>query len=353
MKPVRLGVIGCGVMGARHVQAGCASDAIEVVAVADVRVEAARQLAEKFGVPQVFEGAERLIRERSVDGVVLALPAGLRTPIALEAFAAGKHVLLEKPVARSAKEVRSMIAAKGSLVSACCSSRFRFFESSRVAEAFICSGELGALRVIRCRGIVPAGARPKTPPPAWRLSRSLNGGGILSNWGCYDLDYLLGITGWSLRPREVFASMWGVAPAFAQFVAEGSDAETHVTALVQCEGGTALQIERAEYAVADSRLEWEIVGEHGSLQLAMTPGVGKEHRRYSLNVHTGVASSVLWRGDEHWDFAHAQPIDDFARAIQSGAEPKTSLERALLVQRLTDAIYRSAAEGGSVNFESV
>lgn len=353
MNPVRIGVIGCGVMGRRHVHAGCESPAVEITAVADVRREAAAGLAEEYEVARVFDNASDLIRHDSVEAVVLAMPAGIRTPLALEAFAAGKHVLVEKPVATNADEVREMIAAKGRLVGACCSSRFRFFDSAGAAEALLRSGELGALRVVRCRGIVAAGPRPKTPPPAWRLSRRLNGGGILSNWGCYDLDYLLGITSWSLQPREVFASMWGVSPLLAEYVAEGSDAETHVTAHVQCDGGTVIQIERAEYTVAAPRLEWEIVGENGSLELQMTPGAGKENHHYTLNMDTGVASQVLWRGDERWELTHARPIDDFARAIQRGEEPKTSLERALLVQRITDAIYRSAREGRSVSLDTV
>ena len=40
----------------------------------------------------------------------------------------------------------------------------------------------------------------------------MNAGGILTNWGCYDLDYLMTITGWALRPRQALAATWGVAP---------------------------------------------------------------------------------------------------------------------------------------------
>lgn len=353
MEPVRVGVIGCGVMGRIHVKAGNASPAVDVVAVADVRRDLAEGLAAQYNVPRIYEDGMELIRDDSVEAVVLALPAGLRHPFAMEAFARGKHVLVEKPVALNAGQVRDMIDAKKDLVGACCSARFRFFESARAAEEVLQSGALGALRVIRCRGIFAAGEPPKNPPPAWRLSRALNGGGILSNWGCYDLDYLLGVTGWSVVPQSVFAAAWTVPAALRHYVAEGSDAESHVTALIRCEGDLVLQIERAEFVVGKSQSEWQIIGEEGSLQLMATPGVGKENVVYTLEATTGSTSRVIWHGDETWEYAHSQPIDDFAKAIREGREPKTSLERALTVQRITDAIYRSAREGKEVLFETV
>ena len=69
---------------------------------------------------------------------------------------------------------------------------------------------MGQLRVVRCRALKGAGALPQSPPPPWRLSRAMNGGGILVNWGCYDLNYLLGITGWAIEPRLALARTWGV-----------------------------------------------------------------------------------------------------------------------------------------------
>ncbi len=172
--------------------------------------------------------------------------------MALRAFAKGKHVLTEKPVAMNADEVREMIAARGELTAGCCSSRYRFRKGAEVVTAFIANGGLGDLRVVRCRAIVATSKKPDTPLPAWRLIKSLNGGGILVNWGCYDLDYLLGITGWSLKPKTVFAQTWTVPPPFESHVAPSSDAETHYIATIRCEGGIILSIERGEYMTAQS-----------------------------------------------------------------------------------------------------
>ena len=348
MEPVRIGIIGCGVIGRHHVKAGVKSDAVELVAVADVVRERAEEVARANGIPHVFTNASDLIAHPDVEAVVLAMPAGVRFPLALEAFQQGKHVLVEKPVALNAAQVEAMIAAKGDRVGACCSCRFRFYSSARAAEDVIRSGALGPLRTIHCRGISPAGPPPSAPPPSWRLSRAQNGGGILTNWGCYDLDYVLGITGWTLEPREVFAATWPVPAPLTSYVAPGSDAETHVVALIRCASGAVIHLERAEYAIAPKAQVWQIIGEYGSLELQMTPGTGGQNRHYTLTRGTGTTSGVLWQGEESWDLSHALPIHDFALSIRNGTPPKTTLEQALIVQKITDAIYRSAAEGGAV-----
>jgi predicted dehydrogenase len=343
-------VIGCGVIGQQHLQTAAESALIELAAVADLRLDAARAAAARFGAAAVYGAADDLLADERVEAVVLAMPAVERTPVALRAFAAGKHVLTEKPVALNARQVQELIAARGALAAGCCSSRFRFLESAAVAEAHIASGALGTLRVVRARAVIGAGAPPSgpkgSPPPEWRVSTALNGGGILMNWGCYDLDYLLGITGWSLTPRTVLAQTWAVPAAYADYVAPGSDAETHAAALVVCEGGTVITFERAEFAAAATETAWQITGDRGSLRLQMTPGTGREIVHDSAEVG-GVVSRTIWRGDETMLPTRVGVLEDFARAVREGRPPKTSLEQALLVQQISDAIYASARQGGA------
>lgn len=348
MQPVRLGVIGCGVIGNVHLAAATASPLIEVVAIADLRPEASGPAAEKFGIERVYgEGAE-LLADPAVEAVILAMPACHRLRLALLAFAAGKHVLTEKPVAMNAGDVRRMIQARGELTSGCCSCRYRFTESARAATDFIAGGALGDLRVVRCRAVVRAVEPPATTPPDWRLTRALNGGGILMNWGCYDLDYLLGVTGWRLRPRTVLAQCWTVPAAFEPWIAPGSDAETHFAALVLCEGGTAITFERAEYCPAEPHGAWELIGEKGSLVLHMPTGKGKRLVFHEATTDRGTVEHVVWEGDDSGGVTSSGPVEDFAAAIREGRPPMTSLEQALVVQQISDAIYASARSGGAV-----
>ena len=349
MDPVRLGVIGCGVIGQHHLASAQASPLIEIAALSDLRADLANESAEKFGVDKTYPKGEALLEDAHVQAVVLAMPTQGRTSLALRAFEKGKHVLVEKPVAMNADEVRQMIAAKGDLKAACCSSRHRFLESAQVITDFLARDGLGELRLLRCRASGPAGERPEQLRPAWRLIKALNGGGILMNWGCYDLDYLLGVTGWSLKPKKVLAQTWTVPPRFESHVAPGSDAETHYAALITCEGGVTISLERGEYMPAGQEDSWQIIGSQGALRFRMTAQKGKTIVHDEASTEKGVVSKTLWEGDEDNSTGQHGVVHDFAEAICEGREPKTTLERALIVQRITDAIYASAAQGIAVD----
>ncbi len=353
MGRLQLGIIGCGVIGSVHARAAAESEQIELVAVADVQRELAEKTAAAHGVETVYNDGAALLADARVEAVVLALPASFRIELGLEALRAGKHLLTEKPVARSAAEVRQLIAAQGKRVAACCSSRFQFMESAQVAADWIGQGKLGALRLLRCRAITPARPAPEDPAPAWRLSRALNGGGILANWGCYDLDYLLGICGWRLQPETALAQSWQVPAIFADTVAPESDAETHITGLVRCADGIALTYERGECTAAQAEDSWEVIGDAGSLRLWMTPAEEKEILYFESSATQGTVRRTLWAGEESFGEVSRALLEDFATAVRTGRPPKTTLTQALLVQRITDALYRSAERGEAVEISAL
>jgi predicted dehydrogenase len=348
MEPVRLGVIGCGVMGPRHVADAKRSQLFDVVAVADIIEDRARETAQKHGVARWFRDGDELIQCDEVEAVVLALPTGVRTPLAKRALASGKHVLLEKPVAMNAREVRELLAIQGGLVAACCSSRFRTLLSARAIEQCIARGTLGPIRLVRGRAIGAAREAPSSPPPPWRQSRALNGGGILVNWGSYDLDYLLGITGWQLVPETVFAQTWPVAEDLRARVAPGSDADSHFIALVRCRGGAVLSLERGEFTSAEDEEACQVVGARASLRMRMTAHHGKIVTLDEADGGKGVVSSQLWTGDDDHSVMTLGVLTDFAQSIREGRRPATDLRRALVVQEITDAIYASAETGAEV-----
>ena len=349
MEPVRLGVIGCGVIGtAAHLPDATRSPLLEVVAVADLIEEKVRRAAEKFEVPARYLSGDALLEDERVEAVVLAMPTGVRTPVALRALAKGKHVLIEKPIAMSVAQVDGLIGARGDRVAGCCSPRFRLTPSAAAARECVASGLLGELRVVRARAVLGAREAPTAPPPPWRESHALNGGGILVNWGCYDLDYLMGITGWQLKPEVVMAQTWPVAPHQAARVAPGSDADAHYFALIRCEGGTVISFERAEFAAAANDEAWQILGTNAGLRLRLLPGKGKEILLDEARAQEGVVSRPLWQGDDDGTPINQALLEDFARAIREGRQPETSLERARVMQQITDAIYQSAATGRAV-----
>ena len=351
MEPVKVGVIGCGVIGSRHLSIASEASHIELVAAADLIESNRARATERFNPPKMYDNDIDLLDDSDVEAVVLAFPTQYRTEVALRAFERGKHVLIEKPIAMNVAEVEQLIAARGDLISGCCSSRNRFRPAAELATQFITSGGLGELRSVHCRALRGAGKEPGTPRPAWRLTKALNGGGILVNWGCYDLDYLLGITGWQLKPQTVFAQTWTIPPVFESHIAPGSDAETHYTALIRCEGGIVLSVERGEFMTMHSHEGWEIIGTAGSLKLTMGDGKSENIIYDRTTTEGGVESTSLSEVGDAPEPKHSTPLSDFAAGIRENRQPLTRLENALVLQQITDAIYASAETGKAVEIE--
>ena len=351
MEPVKVGVIGCGVIGSRHLSIASEATHIELVAAADMIAENRAAAAKRFNPPKMYSNDIELLDDDKVEAVVLAFPTQYRTEVALRAFERGKHVLIEKPIAMNTAEVEKLIAARGDLISGCCSSRNRFSGAARLATQLITTGGLGELRSVHCRAINGAGKAPDIPRPTWRLMKTLNGGGILVNWGCYDLDYLLGITGWQLKPETVFAQTWTVPQVFQSHIAPGSDAETHYTALIRCADGIMLSVERGEFMTMHSHADWEIIGAEGSLKMRMGDGKPENVIHNRTTTEGGVASTALSELGEAPESQHSNPLSDFVASIRENRHPLTSLENARVVQQITDAIYASAETGTAVQIE--
>jgi predicted dehydrogenase len=351
VEPIRLGLIGCGVIGRQHALRASMSSMVKLVAVADLIEERARDVADKYAVPVLYREGLDLLDDKSVEAVILALPTCGRLVLAMKAFRNGIHVLTEKPVAMNAGDCKKMIAARGALVAVCGQARPRITPAMSRVAGFIRTGALGEIRVINCRAITAPSGPPASPPPTWRLRRAENGGGILMNWGCYDLDYLLGLTGWQLKPRLVLGRTWTVPPAYESYVAPNSDAETHVTALITCEGGEVISYERSEYTAARPEGMWQITGTRGSLHLTLVGGKGTIITIDKATPDHGTVSEQLFPAeDEGWDGMLPQ-LEDFARAIREKRQPHTGLEEALLVQKITDAIYASSRRGAAVRIK--
>ncbi|MGF1447965.1 MAG: Gfo/Idh/MocA family protein [Opitutales bacterium] len=354
VKPVSFAVIGCGVIGRMHLKAGAKAPQVNLAAVADVNGDAAQNAATEYGVARATTSAQELFDDPAIEAVVLALPTNIRASLAQAAFRAGKHVLIEKPAAMSAAELESILALQGDRVGGCCSCRPHTLSTTKAARAFVASGALGQLRLLHCRASVPAGPPPGSPPPVWRLRRDLNGGGILVNWGVYDLDFLLGMAGWSLEPEVAFGAHFLMPPDLLAHQAPGSDAETHAVGCVRFKGGAVLHFERGERVPASMENTWAITGDRGTVRLTSSiPGMGMlnpqdpvYHDR--IDPEKGVQTSVLHHDPDSQEDNHDPgPIVDFAEAIQQGRPPLTTLENALTLTRITDALYRSAASGRS------
>jgi len=351
MNKVRLGVVGCGVIGRMHAAAAAQDPNIDLVALADLDQTRTRSLAEELDVPSVYKNGRALVDRGDVDAVVLALVTSLRSRIACHALRLGKHVLLEKPPALNVAQIRRYMALQGDRVVGCCSSRLSFLDGARAAREIVARGDLGELRVVRCRGISAIGPiNEGWTPPAWRVSHKLNGGGFLVNWGVYDLDYLMHVTDWQLEPETVLAQAWPIAaPYAAGRVDPASDAENHVIVHIRCRNGAVISLERGEAIAIPDENCWQVTGEHASLRLQMVSSQAEPTVVLDrADPVTGLSSEVILESPGR-DVQHEMPVRDFAAAIREGRQPQTDLRKALRIQHIIDAVYKSVRTGRAVS----
>ena len=101
----------------------------------------------------------------------------------------------------------------------------------------------------------------------------------------------------------------------------------------------------------EGQAAWQIIGSEGGLRLNMLTASDKVIWYDRSDPEQGLVSEKLWEGSEEGGVVHDGPVQDLAQAILEGRKPKTSLENALVVQKITDAVYESAERGGSVEIE--
>ena len=343
MKTVKLGVIGCGVIGSHHIAAAATDENIDLVAVSDINKDRAEAEAKKHGVPKAYGDGAELLADDNVEAIVLAFPTVQRTPLAFEALKRGKHVLLEKPVAVNAGVVQQLMDARGDLTVGCCSSRFQFLAYHPKVRQTVCSGALGQVRQLRILTNDGAGPCPEVAPMPWRFRSTENGGGLLLDWGCYDLDYMLSACGWQLKPKTVLGRAWQIAPHVAAHLAPNSDGETHFVALIFCEGGEVISMDRGQFmAVKGQELGWEIIGTKGSIRQPIYPNTPDKVYHDETTAEKGLVTHTLFEGDPNAGEVHAGPVKDFAAAIVNGRPPATGLEESMVIQKISDAIYESS-----------
>jgi len=133
-------------------------------------------------------------------------------------------------------------------------------------------------------------------------------------------------------------------------VVPDSDAETHFTALIRCAGGEMIHLERAEYTTTTPSAVCEIVGDRGSLRLDMSATSEEGTTLHTAHPRDDVSSEIICppEDDEAAASNAVAVYHDFIDAILEKRPCRTSLERALLIQQISDAVYSSAETGEAV-----
>jgi UDP-N-acetyl-2-amino-2-deoxyglucuronate dehydrogenase len=332
VKTLTYALIGCaGGIAKTHIDALARLPEARLIAMCDLNADAGEKRATEAGA-RFFSDHRALLREAKPDIAIITTPHPFHPTIAADCFAAGAHVLTEKPIAISIADAEAMIAASeaaGRILAVNFQQRFR--PVIEHARAFIASGELGELlRVL----VVEPWYRPAAyfKSATWRGTWRGEGGGILMNQAPHTLDLMCHLAG---SPARVM----GWVRTFKHAI----EVEDSAQAMFEFPNG-ALGVFQANTVDAGGAQRLEITGDKASLALtgdALTitrfAPSHSEHRAHATEMfsaptqtHEQLALSSGPFGDGHlalYADLHAAVLDDRPPRVD-GREGARSLELA-------------------------
>jgi predicted dehydrogenase len=313
---VRVALIGSGWIQDFHARGVVAYPGAELVAVANHREESARDLAERYGISQVTTDWRSLTGRADLDAVVVATPNALHAEQSIAFLEAGKHVLVEKPMAVSVAECDAMIdaTARGgaSLMVAHC---WRFRDEVIAIRDRIGAGELG--EVVKTRGY---GVHEAWGPKGWFVDRELAGGGALVDMGVHAIDTARFVLGGPL-PERVCAA---VGTRYGTY-----DVDDDAILLVGWSNGTNSVIESGWWHPHKEGMEadTEVYGTKGYARIFPREEPSADYDHTSQPMYT-------------------DQMREFLGAIEEGRPPHPSGEDGRIVMQVVERAYASAAGGG-------
>jgi predicted dehydrogenase len=344
-----MALVGAGVIGRQHgLVISQLADRLRLVAVADLETARAEQLAAERGGRPYRSLAEALAAE-DVDIVAVCTPTGRHGEVAIEALAAGKHVIVEKPAEITVARTDEIIQAQqkaGTLVTVI--SQHRFDAATETTLAAIARGELGRLT----SGIASIDwwrGQSYYDSGDWRGTWELDGGGALMNQGVHTVDLLVAALG---RPVEVFAYT-------ATLAHERIEVEDVAVGVVRFESGAlgVLHATTAAYPGLSARLQ--VHGDRGSAvidddQLAFfhaTPAGAEPEERLMGTTRTvsgGAAGATASSNPGRLSDAHRRQYLNFLGALDGTEKLRVDLETNRQSIGVITGVYESARTGRPV-----
>lgn len=348
---VTVGFIGAGNICRNHMKQARALE-LNMAGVADVNPAAMEAAKKDFGIDKSYEDYHDLLKNKEIQGVIIGTPNKFHMEQAVAALEAGKHVLLEKPMAMNVKESDAIIAAmkkSGKIVQMGMVNRFR--ASTQTLKNFIAAGRCGNIYAgqafwYRRRGIPGFGG--------WFTTKSMSGGGALIDIGVHLLDlslYLMdfpkpvAVSGmtyniWKELESYTYTSMWGKPTPGGK-----KDVDDFAFGLIRFEDGQTLQLNVSWALNVDAGAETgvRIFGDKGGVQLRGfdEPSLTSEEAGHLIDIKP-----------------HFKPNEPFLEAMRHFAEciegkhaPMPTAEQGRTVQLILDAIYRSSEERREVRLD--
>jgi len=345
-RKLRVGMIGAGGISEIHCQGWAKLAGCELVAITDIRPDAAATRAEQFDIPAVEATARRLIARKDIDVIDVVTPNRFHKAMTVASLRAGKHVLCEKPLALSTREVDAMIAAAAkSRKKLMCAQHMRFEAPSLALKEYITAHPLGEVYYARAW----YNRRRMLPTTPGFIYKSNSGGGACMDIGVHVLDLALhlmdnfepasvtGISVTKLARRKESWSEWD----WGCFDKKRLDVEDFAAGMVRFANGAALTLECSFMLNQKPRVD------HRIDFFGTKAGAALPQCEYYDHTPNGYADTKIAVGRDH-DEAHHAAIRAFAEAVMGSKAVAVPPQQTRAVIAILQGLYKSQQTGREV-----
>lgn len=345
---LKVAIIGTGMIAHTHARQYVENPLAELAAACDVDEERLRAFANRYEIKETYSDYDKMVADADIDAVSICLPVFLHAPSAIAALKAGKHVLCEKPMAVNADEAQAMVdAADKAGKKLMVYWRMRFAPEARKAREIIARGELGKIYFARTTTLRWRG-RPGFDMPAfgkWFMQKSKAGGGTMMDIGGYDLDLVLGLMGFPEIKSVAAAAYQEIDKEQAQ--AAGVDVEELCVGMIRLADGGTIWLESSFACNVEDEPKTLFFGSEAGLRVQPLT----LYKHFWFQGRKPTAIEVALPRDpkrEGWLSVQEHFVDC---CLNDKPIPVSSGEEALMVTRVTEALYKSAEGGTEVPFE--
>lgn len=325
MKEVNLGIIGLGNEGKLILRNSMQLKDARITAAADLS-EKARAAAKNVGIKQIYANYEDMLKNDSIDGVIISLPNFLHSEAALKSAEARKHILLEKPFARTVEEGEEILAAaEKNAIKLMVGYDMRFDPVLIQIHDLIVNGFFGDVQIAEATNISGGPFSPRSDSvgpvkvPSWWLNRDLVGGGALLDLGSHLIDLLI----WYFGDVES-------VECYAKYILR-TNLEDSATCLLKFKSGP----------VATVKVGWFSKGFIQSLQVCGTA------KNALFQLAPEATLNIIRQGILHkFGFGQKSPyffeVQHFADCLNEDVQPQPSGQEALRSLQVISAAYENA-----------
>ena len=356
---LRVAIIGCGgIANGKHLPSLKKLEQVEMVAFCDIEIKKAEKAAIEYGTPEaaVYKNYKQLLEDESIDVVHVLTPNISHAEISIASMEAGKHVMCEKPMAKTSEEAKLMVETAertGKKLTIGYNNRFR--PDSQYLHNVCKQGDLGEVYYARAHAI------RRRAVPTWGvfLDEEKQGGGPLIDIGTHALDLTLWMMN-NYKPKSVMGTTYhklgqkkDAANAWGSWDPEKFTVEDSAFGFITMENGATIVLESswALNTLDIDEAKCSLSGTEGGADMKDGLRINGENfsKLYTTNVELGAGGVAFYDGKAESDSDLEARL--WVESIVNNTDPIVKPAEALVVTQILEAIYESAKTGKAVYFD--